>query len=241
MSETCKTCSCSLPSKRFVCLQCPDFKICETCEENEFEQHFGGSHTFVVSRAKISDEQLQQYRTQLNVTVGEKKCKTPMFDSYAFHRSQNFSRITNDMNALEFVKKMLKTENDFRLSKEYLDEYAKQQNSDWKLSVTEQIQQRVSNMYLEEAKSRGYYDSITSGVDFLRGAVGNFPSHINELMECANYIKYTQFCVRGNLRVGDYVDGNSINLYDPFTLEPHKFSEYYSDKKPTVIIASSYT
>jgi hypothetical protein len=53
-------------------------------------------------------------------------------------------------------------------------------------------------------------------VSFLRAAVGNFPEHLEELMECANYVRFTQFCKRGELRVGDQPNLD-IPLFHPDT------------------------
>jgi len=106
--------------------------------------------------------------------------------------------------------------------------------------VTILIQQRVVTEFVERASIAGIYDSVDTGIDFLRGAVGNFPEHLEELKECANYVKYTQFCVRGNLRVGDFIDGKKFPLYDPHSLNKEYLSDYIKDK-PLAIVASSYT
>lgn len=65
--------------------------------------------------------------------------------------------------------------------------------------------------------------TILKGVNFLRAAVGNFPDHLEELMECANYVRFTQLCKRGPLRVGDKPDISSLPLFHPQTgvLLPH--------------------
>jgi len=139
---------------------------------------------------------------------------------------------------LELTKKMLRVENKYRLSKEYLAKYAESQKEGWKTLVTEEIQQRVVTEHLEEAKD--YFIDIPSGVDFLRGAVGNFSNHVDELKDCANYVKYTQECKRGHLRVGDVIDGN-ISLLDPQTNARSMLREYFSQNKPLVIISSSST
>lgn len=111
--------------------------------------------------------------------------------------------------------------------------------SDWKTEVTEIIQRRVVEEVLH--KSGDYFTTYEDGIDFLRGAVGNFPNHVKELMECANYVKYTQCCVRGSLKIGSFVDGKTIPIYDPFTFKKEYLSDYYSPDKPTVIVGSSYT
>jgi len=131
-------------------------------------------------------------------------------------------------------------ENEFRLSKEYLNEYAKSQEDAWKTAVTSAIQVRVVEEFMERAKVAQVYDSVEGGLDFLIGAVGNFPERVEELKECANYVKYTQLCVRGELRVGDHIDGTKFSLYHPQTLQKEYLSDYLK-QKPLVIIASSYT
>jgi hypothetical protein len=79
-------------------------------------------------------------------------------------------------------------------------------------------------------------------LNFLRAAVGNFgDKHLAELMECANYVKYTQVCVRGPLRVGDKVDCTKIPLYHPDTNAKELLSDWIKDDKPLVILGSSYT
>lgn len=59
----------------------------------------------------------------------------------------------------------------------------------------------------------GCYTDIPSGLSFLRSAAGNFPEELPTLMECANYVKYTQCCRRGDLRIGDIVDTQSLPLW----------------------------
>jgi len=106
--------------------------------------------------------------------------------------------------------------------------------------VTVALQERVVHEFMARATSAGIYETVESGIDFLRGAVGNFPDHLEELKGCANYVKYTQLCVRGNLRPGDIIDGTQFPLYDPHTLKKEYLSDFISHK-PLVIISSSYT
>ena len=46
--------------------------------------------------------------------------------------------------------------------------------------------------FMKEGAAAKYFDSIPSGLSFLRGAVGNFPSHLQQLMAAANYVRLTQ-------------------------------------------------
>jgi hypothetical protein len=142
--------------------------------------------------------------------------------------------------ALGLIKEMLRLENKYRLSEEYLEEYGKSQTDNWKISVTVTIQNRVVNEFMERGKSTGFFEDLDSGIDFLRAAVGNFPEHIEELKECANYVRYTAFCVRGDLRVGNFIDGTQFPIYDPYTLEKESLKDWLKDR-PLLIFASSYT
>lgn len=110
----------------------------------------------------------------------------------------------------------------------------------WKVAVTVKIQTRVVNEFMDRGKAGGFFNDVDSGIDFLRAAVGNFPEHLEELKECANYVKYTAFCVRGPLRVGDTIDGKEFPLYDPYTLEKCYLSDWFK-QRPLLIFASSYT
>jgi len=216
--------------------------LCSDCEADDAiaGAHEGGIHLFAKIRdsSTINTDTFKKYQKQV-----ESLAKSFMFapqklqDSFGFHVSANHATIKNDPKALDLVKKMLVVENKYRLSKEYLTKYAESQTDQWKTDVTEEIQQRVVNEHMDQAQ--GYYTSLESGIDFLRGAVGNFPDHVPELMECANYVKYTQGCKRGHLRVGDVIDGN-IPLMDPLSSKKELLSDYFSDK-PLVIASSSYT
>lgn len=220
---------------RFKCLTCDSFDFCSDCEANNevFSSHFFGSHFFAKIRdsSTINEKKWTDYRQKVSE-------RSFMHDSYAFHKSKRHENVKNDSNALELTKKMLRLENKYRLSREYLTKYAESQEDNWKTIVTEEIQQRVVTEHLDEA--RDYFSDIPSGIDFLRGAVGNFPEHLSELMECANYVKYTQECKRGHLRVGDVIDGK-IPLLNPKTCERSFLCDFFSQEKPLVIIASSST
>lgn len=92
-----------------------------------------------------------------------------------------------------------------------------------------------------------------TGLKFLRSAVGNFPDHLEELMECANYVRFTQLCKRGPLRVGDKPNISDLPLFHPETgkLRVQAFTNQQGAKehlidwlqpdKPLVVLASSYT
>jgi len=160
-----------------------------------------------------------------------------MYDPFAFHKSSEHEKIKDDPVALELIKTMLRLENKYRLSKEYLSKYAQSQKDNWKTMVTEELQQRVVLENMDQAK--GYFTDIKSGIDFLRGAVGNFPHRLEELMACANYVRFTQECKRGDLRVGDVIEGK-IPLMDPATARKEMLSDFFSEK-PLVIISSSST
>lgn len=76
-------------------------------------------------------------------------------------------------------------------------------------------------------------------------------------MECANYVRFTQQCRRGALRVGDKIDGAKIALADvrhvlcgalrcsrraqPHTLATAPLTDRLGSSRPLVLIASSYT
>jgi len=162
-------------------------------------------------------------------------------DCFSYRKSKNHMYVRDHMDvAFPLIKDMLVVENKYRLSKDYLSEYAKSQTDNWKVAVTVAIQTRVVNEFMDRAKALGFYDTVETGIDFLRAAVGNFPEKIEDLKECANYVRLTSFCVRGPLKVGDSIDGSEFPIYDPYTLQ----KEYLSDHlkaKPLVIFASSYT
>jgi len=112
---------------------------------------------------------------------------------------------------------MLRKENEYRLGDTYLVEYAKSQKDGWKTKVTEDLQVRVVEEHQEEARNAGVYDNTRDGIKFLRAASGNYAHRIEEIKECANYVKYTHFCVRGPLKPGDYVDLTTFPLIHPDT------------------------
>jgi len=188
--------------------------------------------------AKIKDsrslkpEKLEKYKNSA-------RNKGRDFDPYAFH-TWHKEEVENSEEAFDLIKEMLRTENSYRLGEYYQAEYKKSQADDWKTKVTVEIQERVVNEFM--AKANGIYKDLSGGLNFLRAAVGNFgEKHLAELMECANYVKYTQVCIRGELRVGDKVDCTKIPLYHPETGAKELLSDWIKDDKPLVILGSSYT
>jgi len=107
--------------------------------------------------------------------------------------------------------------------------------------VTEIIQIRVVTEFLEEAIQGGIYGTESEGIRFLRAASGNFEHRIEEIKECANYVKYTHFCVRGPLRKGDHVNLSNFPLINCENEQEELLSSWLAPGKPLVIIASSYT
>jgi len=107
--------------------------------------------------------------------------------------------------------------------------------------VTEILQNRVVSEFLEEAAKGGIYGTESEGIRFLRSASGNFEHRIEEIKECANYVKYTHFCVRGPLRKGDYVDLSKFTMVNCENEQEELLSSWLAPGKPLVIIASSYT
>ena len=118
-------------------------------------------------------------------------------------------------------------------------QYRRSQSGDNKTAVTVQLQERVVLAFMAEGKGGSYFDDIPSGLGFLRGAVGNFPSHLPVLMQTANYVRLTQKCVRGSLRVGHELDGGRIPLVDPATGTSFTLSSFVQPHRPLVLLSSS--
>jgi len=179
----------------------------------------------------LTHEKLTRYRAQ----VREPRDR----DAYSFH-TWNKEKLQNDPRAFNLIKDVLRVENSFRLGEEYQVEYKKSQDDAHKTKVTIDIQNRVVNQFMPQAV--GIYSNLDEGINFLRAAVGNFgEDHLQELMDCANYVKYTQVCVRGPLRLGDKVDLSTIPLFHPETSKEELLSDWLHPDKPLVILASSYT
>jgi len=119
--------------------------------------------------------------------------RTTGHDSFEFQTYKRY-KFKYDPRAFELIKRMLRRENEYRLGS-YIREY---RSTEWKATVTMKLQNRVVEEFMSEAK--GIYENLEQGLKFLRAASGNFSEKIEELKECANYVKYTHFCVRGELR-----------------------------------------
>jgi len=213
-----------------LCIDCDNVNFCDSC--NEKENHTPGHNLIRIRDSrKLTKEKIEEYRKTLEV-------KKQPHDSFAF---QTWRRdiLKDDPRAFELVKEMLRKENEYRLSEFYLTEYKKSQADTWKTQVTEDIQNRVVTEFIERAQ--GIFDTQEHGIRFLRAASGNFDDRIEELKECANYVKYTHFCVRGELRPGDKLDLATFPLIDPETGKSELLSDWLVPNKPLVIIASSYT
>jgi len=183
----------------------------------------------------MTTEKLVEYRETCNKRKLEKFME---HDSFAFQTWKR-DKFKDDPRAFELIKNMLRRENEYRLGAEYLKEYQRSQLDVHKTDVTQKLQTRVVYDFMSEAA--GIYDNEVEGIRFLRSASGNFDEKIEEIKECANYVKYTHFCVRGDLRVGMRVDLKNFPLIDPKTGGQQLLSEFLKPGKPLVIIASSYT
>jgi len=220
---------------RWLCLHCDNFSLCETCYNNPstLPRHDPTrSHVWakIKDSRSLTSDKLESYRRSVQ--------KEPV-DAYAFHTWKK-AELKDNEKAFDLIKEMLRLENSYRLGEEYQTEYKKSQDDEWKTQVTVDIQARVVNEFMDRAQ--GIYETLDEGLNFLRAAVGNFgEDHLHELMECANYVKYTQVCVRGDLRLGDKVDLTQFPLIDPHTLKQELLSDWMKDNKPLVILASSYT
>jgi hypothetical protein len=118
--------------------------------------------------------------------------------------------IDGDVEALELTKRMLRYENGLRLSPETVAEYAKSQRDSHKSIVTQQLQEKVVTHFMNDPVAPRFFTTMKGGLSFLRGHAGNFPSHYEELKECAQYVRYTADCVAGPLRVGDVVSHEKL-------------------------------
>jgi len=140
---------------------------------------------------------------------------------------------------------MLSFENQERLSEATIAEYSKNQEFEYKCQVTDLLQRRVVAKFREDPSNR-YYRTEAEGLSFLRGHVGNFPSHYEELKDCAQYVKNTANCVVGTLRTRSRIDYETLNavlLVNPLTKMQCSLADvlFREPLKPLCIVASSYT
>ena len=120
--------------------------------------------------------------------------------------------------------------------------YRRSQSGANKTAVTVQLQEQVVLEFMKEGAAAKYFDSIPSGLSFLRGAVGNFPSHLAQLVQAANYVRLTQKCVRGSLRTGHEFDGTAIALAEPKSGRTCTLADFIPQQpRPLVILSSSYS
>lgn len=79
--------------------------------------------------------------------------------------------------------KMLRREDELRLSEEVQDRYALYPESwDWKWQVTDEVQRQV-------CEESGFADSVEEGLDLLRSSQVLFPGD-EEIKQAAHYLKY---------------------------------------------------
>jgi len=234
----CSSCSVKIVDARIFCLRCDNVSFCQSCYDND--KCVAEGHPIYHELARIRDsrnlttEKILEYRKKCdNKVVSEKK-----HDSFAF-QTWNRDKFKDDPRAFELIKKMLRRENEYRLGHYYLNEYKKSQEDKWKTHVTKVIQERAVTEFLNEAV--GIYENVEEGLRFLRAASGNFAEKIEELKECANYVKFTHMCVRGELRHGMKVDLTKFSLIDPQTGKQDLLSDFLHPTKPLVIVAGSYT
>ena len=100
--------------------------------------------------------------------------------------------------------------------------------------------------FLDEPATSKYFRDVPSGLSFLRGHAGNFPSHYDELKECAQYVKYTANCVVGSLCIGDTIAKERlerVRLVDPKTRAHCSLADVVArdNTRPLCIVGSSYT
>jgi len=222
---------------RILCLRCENTSFCEDCNglgKYVNEVHAAGHECIRLRDSfNLTLEKIQEYQRQVN-----EERKNLEHDSFSFQTWRK-EKLKDDPRAFELIKKMLRKENEYRLGEYYLNEYKKSKLDTWKTEVTEIIQRRVVDEFKCEAA--GIYETTAEGIKFLRAASGNYAHRIEEIKECANYVKYTHFCVRGPLRVGDYVDLSKFTLVNPENYQEELLSDWVEPGKPLVIISSSYT
>jgi len=237
----CVTCKQHVIGVRVFCLRCEDVNFCESCSLLKVDWSIHPSHLLQHELLRIRDSrQLTEQKILDYKKRADEEIKKRVHDSFSFQEWRK-EELKDDPVAFELIKKMLRKENEYRLGDTYLVEYAKSQKDGWKTKVTEDLQVRVVEEHQEEARNAGVYDNTRDGIKFLRAASGNYAHRIEEIKECANYVKYTHFCVRGPLKPGDYVDLTTFPLIHPDTEKEELLSSWKEPGKPLVIIASSYT
>jgi len=128
--------------------------------------------------------------------------------SFMFHVSH--AGIDSDAEALELTLRMLRFENGLRLAPETVARYAESQKDRHKSRVTQELQERVVQRFIDDPVAKRFFHDTATGLSFLRGHAGNFPSHYEKLKEAANYVRYTADCVPGSLSVGDVVPHSAL-------------------------------
>eukprot|EP00698_Gefionella_okellyi_P002070 TRINITY_DN1194_c0_g1_i1.p1 TRINITY_DN1194_c0_g1~~TRINITY_DN1194_c0_g1_i1.p1 ORF type:complete len:246 (+),score=38.08 TRINITY_DN1194_c0_g1_i1:106-843(+) len=177
----CTNCTKIFEGPRFKCLKCPNFEVCVECEAKVAHDP---SHNLL---KVTSDEMLQQTMSYL-----QKERDTTLHNAAVEARTGL---------SLATLKKMLRRENDLRLSAEYQQRFTSvtktlDAGSMW-IHVVEELQERVVREF-------GYGPSrelVQYGVDLLRAAQAMYPDD-QEIREIALYIKYNR-CRDGDLNVGD--------------------------------------
>ena len=262
----CSACNQAIGSGvRYACLMCADFDLCACCENDFYvvDEHFAGAHAFAKVRdsrtidvaalrrnsavpsaapaaavspsKRYTASEVEKIR-QTGVDV------TPPSVSYRYHVSH--PGIDDDAEALDLIKRMLRYENSLRLAPETVALYAKSQRDSHKTAVTEALQRRVVDRFLADSVAQRLFTSMDEGLSFLRGHAGNFPSHFDELAECAQYVKYTAHCVPGDLTAGSVLpvaELKQIALHDVRS-GPVTLADVMRDAiRPLLVAASSAT
>jgi hypothetical protein len=146
----CSSCREPVACLRYLCLNCANYNLCESCEAVSYEvccspsvsftfsqqlSHFKGTHSF----AKIRDSRTltkEQVRLVLfgKTDQGRKYRDTVVQnDSFAF-ATWNKQKLTDSPKALDLVKRMLTKENEYRLGEEYQALYGQSQECGAKVS-----------------------------------------------------------------------------------------------------------
>jgi len=106
---------------RILCLRCDNVSFCESCNKfGNFESESHSSrHELIRLRdsSNLTEQKIREYREK-------KEKEAPEFDSFAFQTWRK-KELKNDPRAFELIKKMLRKENEYRLSEYYLNEYKK--------------------------------------------------------------------------------------------------------------------